>query len=46
MFNNSLVPKEEEIVKIVDGSTCENIGSGTIKVIGRDGIVHAPEAVW
>ena len=38
LFNNSLVAKEEEIVKIVDGSACEVIGTGTVKVTGRDGI--------
>jgi len=45
LFNNSLVVQEEEIIKMVDGSNCEVIGSGTVKIIGRDGIVCAPEAV-
>jgi len=46
LFNNSLVVKEEGIVKMVDGSVCEIIGTGTVKVTGRDGIVRALEAVW
>jgi len=45
LFNNSLVVKEKGIVKMVDGSTCEVIGTGTVKVTERDGIVHALEAV-
>ena len=45
MFN-SLVVKEEGIVKMVDGSACEVIDIGTVKVIGRDGTVRALEAVW
>ena len=32
LFNNSLVTKEEGIVKMVDGLTCEVIGTGTVKV--------------
>ena len=31
---------------MVDGSACEVISTGTVKVIGRDGTVHALEAVW
>ena len=45
LFNNSLVIKEEGIVKMVDGSACEVIGSGTVKVTERDGTVCALEAV-
>ena len=45
LFNNSLIAKEEGIVKVVDGSACEIIDTGTIKVTGRDGTVHALEAV-
>ena len=36
LFNDSLVAKEEEIVKMVDGSACEVIGTGTVKVTKRD----------
>ena len=42
---NSLVVKEERIVKMVNGSACEVIGTGTVKVTGRDGTVRALEAV-
>ena len=42
---NSLVAKEEGIVKMVDGLACEVIGTGTVKVTGRDGTVRALEAV-
>jgi len=45
LFNNSLVAKEEEIVKMVDGSACEVIGTGIVKVTERDGTMHALEAV-
>jgi len=45
LFNNSLIVKEEGIVKVVDGSACEVIGTGTIKVTGRDGTMRALEAV-
>jgi len=45
LFNNPLVAKEEGIVKMVDGSACEIIGSKTVKVTGRDGTVRALEAV-
>ena len=34
LFNNFLVAKEEGIVKMVDGSTCEVIDTGTVKVTG------------
>ena len=44
MFN-SLIAKEEGIVKMLDGSDCEVISTGTIKVTGRDGTVRALEAV-
>jgi len=30
---------------MVDGSACEVIGTGTVKVTERDGMVHALEAV-
>ena len=43
MFN-SLVIKEEEIVKILDGSACEVIYTGTVKVAERDEMMHALEA--
>ena len=33
---NSLVAKEEGIVKMVDGSACEVIGTGTVKVTERN----------
>ena len=39
LFNNSLAAKEEGIVKMVDGSACEVIGTGTVKVTGRDCLV-------
>ena len=42
---NSLVAKEEGIVKMVDGSTCEVIGTGTVKVTERDRMVRTLEAV-
>ena len=42
---NSLVANEEGIVKMVDGSACEVIGTETVKVTGRDRTVHALEAV-
>ena len=45
LFNNSFVTKKEEIVKMLDGSACEIIGSRTVKVTGRDGTVRALEAV-
>jgi len=40
-----LVAKEEETVKIVDGSTCEVIDTGTINVRCRDGTMRALEAI-
>ena len=43
---NFLVAKEERIVKMVDGSACEIIGTGTINIAERDGMVRALEAVW
>ena len=42
---NSLVAKEEGIVKMADGSACEVIGTGTVKVI-EDRTVRALEVVW
>ena len=45
MFN-SLVAKEEGTVKMVDGSACEVISTGTVKVTERDGMVHALKVVW
>ena len=42
---NSLVANEEGIVKMVDGSACEVIGTGTVKVTERDGTVRALETV-
>jgi len=45
LFNNFLVAKEEGIVKMVDGSACEVIGTETIKVTGRDRTVRTLEAV-
>ena len=42
---NSLVAKEEGIVKMVDESACEVIGTGTVKFTERDGTVRALEAV-
>jgi len=42
---NSLVAKDEGIVKMVDGSACEVIGIGTIKITERDRTVRALEAV-
>ena len=45
MFN-SLVVKEEEIVNMVDGSTCKVISTGIVNVTERDGTVRALEAVW
>ena len=37
--------KEEAIIKMVDGSACEVIGTRTINIIERDGMIHALEAV-
>ena len=42
---NSLIVKEEGTVKIVDGSACKIISTGTVKVTERDETVHALEAV-
>ena len=44
MFN-SLVAKEEGIIKIVNGLACEVIGTETVKVTERDGMVCAQKAV-
>ena len=44
MFN-FLVAKEERTVKMVEGSTCEVFGTGTIIVTCRDGTVHVLELV-
>jgi len=46
LFNNSFVAKEKGIVKMVDGSAYEVIGTGTVKVTGRKRTVCALEAVW
>jgi len=43
---NSLVAKEEGIVKMVDYSVYEVIDTGTVKVTERDETVRALEAVW
>ena len=40
LFNNSLVAKEERIVKMVDGSTCEVIYTETVKITKKGGTVH------
>ena len=42
---NSLIAKEERIVKIVDGPACKVVCTGTVNVTGRDGTVHALEEV-
>ena len=44
MFN-SLVAKEEETVKIVDGSACEILSTETIIVTSRDKMVRALKTV-
>ena len=41
----SLVVKEEGIIKMVGGSTCEIIGTGIVKVTERDRTVRALKAV-
>ena len=46
LFNNSLIAKEEGIIKMVDGSACKVIGTVIVKITERDGTVHALEAVW
>jgi len=43
---NFLVANKEGIIKMVDGSACKVIGTMTIKVTERDGIVRALEVVW
>ena len=40
-----MVENEKVIVKMVDDSACEVIGTGAFNVIERDGIVCALEAV-
>ena len=40
-----MVAKEKGIVKMVDGSACEVIGTGIVKVTERDGMMRALEAV-
>ena len=42
---NSLVAKEEGIVKMVNGSACKVIGTGIVKITERDGMVHTLEVV-
>ena len=42
---NSLVAQEEGIVKMMDSSACKVIGTGTVKVTERDGMVRALEVV-
>ena len=44
MFD-SYVAKEKETVKMVDGSACKVIGTGTVKIKGKDGAVRALEVV-
>jgi len=44
-FNNFLIAKEEGIVRMVDGSACEVIDTGIVKVTGRDRTVRTLEAV-
>ena len=46
LFNIFLVAKKGGIVKMVDGSACEVIGTGIVKVTGRDGTMRALKAVW
>jgi len=41
-----LIAKEEEIVKMVDDSACEDIGTGIVKVTERDGTVLTLKVVW
>ena len=40
-----MIAKEEKFVKMVDGSACEVIGTGTVEFTERDGTVRALEAV-
>ena len=42
---NSLIVKKEGTVKMVNGSACKVINTGTVKVTERDGTVCALEAV-
>ena len=44
-MSDSLVAKEEEIVKMVDGSACDVIDTEIVKVTGRDEKVRALKAV-
>jgi len=44
MFN-SLAANEEGAVKMVEGSTCEVISTGTINVTCRDGMMRALEMI-
>jgi len=44
MFN-LFAAKEEGSVRIVDGSACEVIGTGSVNVTGRDGTMRTLEAV-
>ena len=46
LFNNSLVAKEEGAVIMVDGSACEVIDTGTVKVTERDETLCALKVVW
>ena len=45
LFNNFLVAKEEGIVKMVDDSACDAIGTRAVKVTERDEMVRALKAV-
>jgi len=40
-----LAAKEEGTVKMVDVLTCKVIGTGTVKLTERDGMVRALEAI-
>ena len=40
-----MVAKEEETVKMVNGSACKVIDTGTVKITERDGMMRALEAV-
>ena len=46
LFNNFLAAKEKAIIKIVNDSACKVISTETVKIIERDGMVHAVEVVW
>ena len=45
LFNNSLVVKEKEIVKMVDDSACKVISTVTVKITHRDMTVCSLEAI-